>query len=160
MGETVTLLAGVLAADAPQPSWAGILTAVALVVLNVGGLVTAISLAMQRRRASKRLDAYQADTTGRLKIIHTLVDGTLTKAMQDALDASRRELVALLELADIQVGSGSPPTAERLAAIGAVRRRVGEQSAQMQERQAQIRTADIQIATEAARVAEQDGGDG
>jgi hypothetical protein len=157
----------VLAADAPQPSWAGILTAVALVVLNVGGLVTAISLAMNRRRdserrdarekeESKRLDAYQQDTTGRLDVIRTLVDGTLTTALQDALDASRRELVAQLELVDLQLNWGTPPTEDRLATIGALRRRVGELSAQMQDREAQIRSADIQIANEAARIAERD----
>jgi hypothetical protein len=108
-------------------------------------------------QVAEHVAASTSATTAKLDIIKTLVDGTLTKAMQDALDASRRELVALLELADIQLNSGTPPTADRIATITALRRRVGELSAQMQDREAQIRAADIQIATEAARIAQRDG---
>jgi hypothetical protein len=92
-------------------------------------------------------------TTAKLDIIHTLVNSTLTAALQAQLDASRRELVMMLELADMQKAAGETVSAQRLASIAALRRKVGELSAQMQEREVQTRTAETQIATEAARQA-------
>jgi hypothetical protein len=133
-----------LLADAPQPSWAGILTAFAVVVLNLGGLVTAISLAMYRRRTSKRLDAYQRDTTARLSVIHTLVNSTLTTAKSAQLAASRRELVMLLELTTVQRQAGTEPSDERLTAIGALRRDIDQLVVELHERYKQHQVADMQ----------------
>ncbi len=145
-------------AVAPQPSWAGILTAVAVVLLNVGGVVTAVSLALNRRRTSKRLDAdraldkaYRRDTTEQLGVIHGLVNNTLTVALQDQLDASRRELTMMQELTSMRQESGAPVSQDWLAATGSLRRKVDELGVRLTDRAAQTRAADIRIATAAAR---------
>jgi hypothetical protein len=92
-------------------------------------------------------------TSAQLAVIHTLVNSTLTAALLASLDASRGELVAVLRMADMQREHGGVVSEEDAAAILALRRKVGELSAEMQEREAQTRTADTQIATEAARQA-------
>jgi hypothetical protein len=93
-------------------------------------------------------------TTAKLEVIHTLVNSTLTAALLAALDASRSELVTLLKMADMQRAHGDDPSEDELASITVLRRKVGELSAAMQEREAQTRAADTQIATEAARQAD------
>jgi hypothetical protein len=139
----------------PQPSWAGIITALSSFVIAVGGAITAVSLAVNRRRASARLDAYQRDTTGRLSVIHTLVNSTLTASLQAQLDSNRRELVVMLEMADMRRRAGTEPSDDWNAAIGALRRHIDDLSAAMTDRADQTRAADIQIADEAARKADE-----
>lgn len=95
----------------------------------------------------------------KLEVIHKLVNSTLTAALLASLDASRGELVAVLKMADLQRAHGSGPSEDELASILALRRKVGELSAEMQEREAQTLAADTQIATEATRVAQREDGD-
>lgn len=143
-------------AAAPQPSWAGVITAMASLFTAVALIITATGVAMTNRRTSKRIDRNQKDTTSRLAVIHTLVNSTLTAALQAQLDASRRELVMMLEMADMQERAGVGVTDDRKAAIGALRRKVGELSTMMLDRENQTRAADIQMAADAARQAEAD----
>ncbi len=141
----------ILAVEAPPPSWAGVLTAVSVVLLNVGGVVTAVSLALNRRRTAKRLDAYQRDTTGRLAVIHTLVNSTLTAAMQAELDASRRELLMLREVITLRANTGQPASAEQSGAVGLLERKIAGLTLAMRDREATAAVADEQIEAERQR---------
>ena len=141
----------------PQPSWAGIITAfsalftaVALVITALGGYVT---VRAANRRTTATIAENQKATTSQLQVIHTLVNSTLTAALQGQLDSTRRELVMMLELADAQREAGWPPTEDRMASIGALRRQVADLTSSMSDRAQQTRAADVQIATEAAREA-------
>jgi len=149
----ILLLADVAA---PQPSWAGIITAVASLFTAFALVITALGVAMVNRRTQRRIDANQRATTNQLNVIHTLVNSTLTAAMQGQLDASRRELIMLLEMTDMQRVTGQPVSEDRKAAIGALRRTVDSMTTSMADREQQTRVANIQIANEAEAVAAQD----
>jgi hypothetical protein len=143
-----------LDAAAPQPSWAGVITAFAslftafaLVITAVAGYRTVRAANRKSRETAETLTAHGAQ----LGVIKTLVDGTLTAALQAQLDATRSQLTLMMELTREQTGPGEAVPPERMAAIGALRRRVDELAAAMAERAEQTRAADIQIATEAAR---------
>ena len=140
-------------AVAPQPSWAGIITAFGTAFTALALVITALGAVAVNRRTSKRLDANQAATTARLNVIHTLVNSTLTAALQAQLDSTRRELTLLAELADVQCDAGRPISADRLTSIGLLRRHITELESAMAERVLQARNADIQIQDELDREA-------
>jgi heme/copper-type cytochrome/quinol oxidase subunit 2 len=142
------ILASAILAAAPQPSWAGIITAVASLFTAVALVITALAGFAAVRRTAAKVENNQEETRSRLSVIHTLVNSTLTAALQAQLDATRRELTMMLELAGAQ-----PPSDDRQAAIGALRRKVEELTAAMRDRADQTRVADIQIAAEADRTA-------
>jgi hypothetical protein len=124
----------------------------ASLVIAIGGGVTAISLAMSRRAASRRLDAYQRDTISRLNVIHTLVNSTLTAAKDAELAATRRELAMLLDMTNVQTDAGHVINDDRRAAIGALRLRIDELTTASQDRAAQTRAANVQIEIEHERL--------
>lgn len=150
MGTLLDAAPVLAAAAAPQPSWAGVITAFASLSIAIGGVVTAVSMALSRRRASARLDAYQRDTTARLNQIHILVNSTLTASMQAQLDSNRRELVVMQEMADMRRRAGVEVTEDWHAATAALQRRIDDLSITMRERESQARAADIQLAQESA----------
>jgi hypothetical protein len=145
----IAAVARMVLADAPQPSWAGVITACASLFSAFALVITAAGVALVNRRNSLHMEENQKETTSRLAVIHTLVNSTLTAAYQGQLDATRRELTMMRELAAAQ-----PASDDRLAGIGALQRKVDELTATMRTREEQTRSADIQIATEAARQAE------
>jgi hypothetical protein len=138
---------------APQPSWAGIITAFATVIIALGGFVTALGVAIPLLRASKRNTEALAVQESKLNVIHTLVNSTLTAALQAQLDATRRELTLMIELSAMQTEAGHEVSDDRKAAVGALSRKVDELAEAMADRAQQTRVADIQIATEADRKA-------
>ncbi len=101
--------------------------------------------------------ASTSSTSAKLEVIKTLVNSHMTAALLTALDASRSELVTLLKMADMQRMHGDAVPDDQAGEIAALRRKVGEMSAAMQEREEQTRVADTQIATEATRVARESG---
>jgi len=135
----------ILAEAATAPSWAGIITAVTSLVIAVGGAITAVSMALTRRRASRRLDAYQQDTTSRLRVIHGLVNSTLTASMQSDLDASRRELLITREVAQLRSDAGQPVPAGFTAAVDALERKIAALTLAMQDRLDQAAAMDRQM---------------
>jgi hypothetical protein len=143
----------VILADAPQPSWAGIITACATVLIALGGVITALGVAVPLLRASRRNTEALAVQESKLNVIHTLVNSTLTAALQAQLDATRRELTMMMELTDMQREAGHAVSADRFAALGALRRKVTELTTAMADREQQTRSADTQIQAEAIRVA-------
>lgn len=140
-------------AATPQPSWAGIITAFATVLIAVGGVITALGVAVPLLRASKRNTEALAVQESKLNVIHTLVNSTLTAALQAQLDATRRELTMMIELSSMQTEAGHQVSDDRKAAIGSLRRKVDELAEAMTDRAQQTRTADIQIEAEATRKA-------
>jgi hypothetical protein len=137
--------------DAPQASIAGLITACATVLIAVGGVITALSVLVpilrQTKQNTKNIAENQAVTTSKLNVIHTLVNSTLTAALQSELDATRREEMLLRELMSMRGNS----TDDDHAALGAVQRKISELSSAMKDRAEQTRKADIQIAQEHER---------
>jgi hypothetical protein len=129
-----------------------LITASATVLIAIGGVITALSVFLPILRATKQntrdIAENQAVTTSKLNVIHTLVNSTLTAALQSELDATKREEMLLRELMTMR---GTPPTDDQNAMLGSVQRKVDELSAAMVDRQEQTRVADIQIAQEKNR---------
>lgn len=138
-----------------QSSAAGIITAVATALIAVGGVITALGVAVPLLRTSRDNSRKLVAQEAKLDVIHTLVNSTLTAAKQSELDGARRELVMMLELTAMQERDGTPASPDRLAGIGALRRRIDDLTSTMADRAEQTRAADIQIATEAARARDQ-----
>jgi hypothetical protein len=136
---------------APESTSAGVITATASLFTALALVITAVGAALVNRRTSRRLAENQADTSSRLDVIHTLVNSTLSAALQAQLDASRRELVTMLENVELQQATGRAVSDERKAEVATLRRQVGELSAAMMTRDDQTRYANIQIDEEASR---------
>jgi hypothetical protein len=134
----------------PPASVAGIITATASALTASGLLVTAIVAAVKFfRPLLRKVNA----NTAQLSVIHTLVNSTLTAALQSELDATRREALLLRELILMRTDDGKEATEDQRAALGATQRRIDELTVAMQERRTQTRAADLQIETEHRRVA-------
>ncbi len=83
---------------------------------------------------NKVVAAAAAETQGQLKVIHTLVNSSLTAAMQSSLDDKRVTLVLMREIIDIKQRQGTSPTMDALAALEAVRGKIGELEAKLDDR--------------------------
>jgi hypothetical protein len=140
---------------AAESTTAGLITASATVIIALGGLVTAVSVLIPILRKttenSVAIAENQKVTTAKLGVIHTLVNSTLTAALQSELDATRREELLLRELVRMREDAGHPVSDDQLAALGATQRKIHELAAAMDERHDQTRQANIQIETEHAR---------
>lgn len=68
------------------------------------------------------------------KVIHALVNSSMTAQMQSELDATVRELAGLLEIVELKTLAGQPPTAEALGAIASTRMKIGELQANLHDR--------------------------
>jgi hypothetical protein len=81
-------------------------------------------------------------TNGKLDVIHTLVNSSLTGAMQSEADAVARELAMMLEVVELKRAAGKEPTEEVLAAIDATKAKIAELHAKLADRlkQAEIVT--------------------
>ena len=142
---------------APQASVAGIFTSIASVITAltvligaaVGGLKVLLPMLREVRHNTESLKQQDA----KLNVIHTLVNSTLTAALQSELDATRREELLLRELMRMRSEAGHGATDDQTAALGAVQRKIRELTAAMEERAKQTRVADIQIETESQREA-------
>lgn len=93
--------------------------------------------------ANERVARDTAATNGKLDVIHTLVNSTLSAALQAELDATVRELTWMRR------ASGTRPGAEERATIEATELRIQELRAVLLDRLEQTRIADAQAATRA-----------
>lgn len=66
------------------------------------------------------------ETKGQLKIIHTLVNSTLTASMQGLLDSTKRELVLLLEIGELKKAHNVEPSADAAGVIEETRKAIAE----------------------------------
>jgi len=76
--------------------------------------------------ANERVAATTVITNGKLDVIHTLVNSSLTTAVQDSLDARRISLALMLEIVELKKVAGKQPTRESLAAISSVKAKIAE----------------------------------
>lgn len=135
----------------PATSWTGIITAAGAGLTALAVLVSAVSAALVARRNSRRLDQYQRDTIGRLSVIHTLVNGTLTAALKDQRSAMNRELIVMHELIAVHAAAGTPPTFEQRESLAAIERRIADLDLAMAERAVQAKVAEMQAESERDR---------
>jgi len=124
--------------SAPQASYAGIVTASSTLLIAIGGVITALTVLIPILRGTRR-------NSEQLRVIHTLVNSTLTAALQAELDSTRREEMLLRELLSMREDSGATVSDDQRAALGAVQRKIGELSRAMEDRRMQNRAADIQM---------------
>jgi hypothetical protein len=136
---------GMIITEVLSPGSASTITAAAGVITALGLLIAA-ALAVPLLRNTKRNNA-------QLHIIHTLVNSTLTTALQSELDGTKREEMLLRELIRMRSESELEPTDEQKAALSAIRRRIQDLTLAMQDRARQTRAADVQIENERIRQA-------
>jgi len=84
--------------------------------------------------ANERVAETSALTNGKLDVIHTLVNSSLTAAMQAELDATEAQLVLMREVVDLKYATGKKPSAESLALIVAKQDQISELKAKMDDR--------------------------
>lgn len=84
-------------------------------------------------KAEKVLATSQA-VTGKLEVIHKLVNSNMTAMMQQALDAMIRELALLHELIDLKRSIKIEPTEAVLATVTATEERIAEMHAAIADR--------------------------
>jgi len=104
------------------PSLPGIITSVTGVVSAFGVVVGAIAGIYQIRRM-------RAETSGRLDVIHTLVNSTLTAAIESDLDGTRVSLAMMRDLS-----AGHEPSAEMSAAMHSAEAKISRLTQQMADR--------------------------
>jgi len=78
-----------------------------------------------------------AATNQKLDVIHTLVNSSMTAAMQSELEATRRLVSGLVEIIDLKKAAGTDPTTEALALVKATNDRIAELSAALSDRLSQ-----------------------
>lgn len=134
---------------APQASIPGLFTSVASVItaltVLIGGVVGAIKVVVPLLRETRH-------NTTQLKVIHTLVNSTLTAAQQAVLDGARREVFLLEDAERLRKLAGEDITDDQRGYLGAARRRVIELSSELRDRAQQTLAADLQA--EAGRKAQ------
>ena len=116
-------------AEAAQPSWAGILGAFAGVVTALAVLIGSVTVLIPVLRAARRTEA-------KVNAVHKLVDGNLTAAKVDQLDAMRRDLVSLQEVSRLHREAGRDPNPDAVAEIDHTRLRIAELYTEITERRA------------------------
>lgn len=94
------------------------------------------AMAAEARAANEKA---AADTNGKLDAIHGLVDGAMTAAMRAELEATKRELAMMREVAAIKQAAGHEPTLETLAAIEATAARTQKLESALADRLAAIK---------------------
>jgi replicative DNA helicase len=96
-------------------------------------------------RGTKKNTEQLAKQEGKLTVIHTLVNSTLSAALQAELDSTRREEMLLRELMTMRSDAGHEISDDQRAALGAVQRKIVDLSRSMADRREQNRLADIQM---------------
>jgi hypothetical protein len=141
----------------PPASVAGIITASSTLLIAFGGILTALTVLVpilrRTKENTKAITEGQRVTSAKLEVIHTLVNSTLTAALQSELDSTRREELLLRELMQMRSDAGHPVTDDQRATLGATQRKIRELARAMDDRIRQTRSADIQIEVERDRKA-------
>lgn len=113
-----------------QSSGAGIITSVASVA-TVFGVITAIIVGIFQVR---RLRDEGRETNGKLDVIHTLVNSTLTMSIESDLASTKTSLDTMESLCALLVESGRPVPPETTAAIAAAKAKIGILTQKMADR--------------------------
>lgn len=121
--------------------------AVFVVVVAMATILVFVPLLRRSKQNALDQAENQLVTGSKLSVIHTLVNSTLTAALQSALDATRREEALMRELVALR-GDDDPDAA---LALEATQQRIAELSAVLDDRHRRTRVADREIATERDR---------
>ena len=73
-------------------------------------------------------------TNTKLDVIHTLVNSNMTAALQSELDATKREMVMMIEVIDLKKASGKLPSEEALHAVELTQAKIAELQATLADR--------------------------
>lgn len=90
-----------------------------------------------------------AQTLAAVGVIHTLVNSTLTAAIEDSLASAQAHVASLLELAQLRKS-----TPEQVAALATAKSKVAELRVKLADRRRQAELAETQIVAEGKRAAE------
>lgn len=124
-----------------------------LLALISGGLLLAWFQGRSSRKVAKQVLDSNADVAAKaaaaneetvvaLSAIHTLVNSNLTAARRSELEATRRDLASLRELASFKETQGIPVSAEATEAIELAQTRATELARDVDHKQAQTAIAD------------------
>ncbi len=86
--------------------------------------------------SNERVASTSKITNNKLDTIHALVNSNMTAAMQSEYDATRRELVLLLYVLELNRRAGSEPTQESLVEIDTAKKRIAELAIALESRRA------------------------
>jgi hypothetical protein len=115
-----------------------------LVVSNTEVAAALTDSAAQSAEHRSREVETQTHMVSQLTEIHALVNGTMTTSMQNELDSTRREIVALQEIVALKQAAGQPPSSQAIAAIESTRSRIHELETALADRRAQAAVAEAQ----------------
>ncbi len=76
--------------------------------------------------ANERVAATAKVTNNKLDMIHTLVNSNMTAVMQAEYEATKRELILLLHVVELNRKVGNEPTTEGLVEIESTRKKISE----------------------------------
>ena len=100
--------------------------------------------------ATARVAVRAADVEDKLDVVHTLVNGSLTHAMQTELDAEISNLVGLREIVELRRALNHAPSTEALDLITAKEAKVADLKLKIAERLRLDETAAKQTTEQAA----------
>jgi hypothetical protein len=86
-----------------------------------------------------------AETHSQLKVIHTLVNSSMTAAIQAEHDATVRELAMMREVIALNNAAGREPSREALAAVDATEQKIDELKLSLSDRTKQAKLAVSQV---------------
>jgi hypothetical protein len=123
----------------PPSTMAGILNAAGTwtlaFMIALGGVLTGIK-GLRVSRQVKETAIVAKETAVHVEKIHTLVDGNLTASIEATLDATRRELVVLREVARLHEEAGREQDPETRVEIARTTTKVAELEQQIVKRRA------------------------
>lgn len=75
-------------------------------------------------KLEKKLAATSTETNKKLDVIHTLVNSSMTAAMQTALDSLKTQIPMMLEIIDLKKKAGLEPSVDALASVKSIREQI------------------------------------
>ena len=101
-------------------------TADAIAAAQQGAADRAAEAARLLLENNERVAQTQLETNGKLDVIHTLVNSSMTAAMQSEFDAVTRELAMMREVVELKRATGMEPSTAALAAIDVTETKLSE----------------------------------
>ena len=98
----------------------------------------------QRDEVAQRLVKMDNKVGGKLDVIHTLVDGSMTAAMHSELNATVRELAMMNEVIDLKRANGHEPTQETLTTLEATQTKIDDLYMSLSARERQVELSEQQ----------------
>ena len=129
--------------DAAASSPAGVFNAIGTWTLAFLGILAGLITAIKAPTFARR----QRHTEERVEQIHELVNGNLTMAKAAELEATRRELVTLQEIARLHAQAGHSVSPDAEAEITRTQLRIAVLNSEVTERRARDQKLDERVKT-------------